>query len=98
MGRLGSSGAAALDFTDGDTLKRFTIADAQVQQSSRISVTIQRSSVLADQDDPGWIYVPNVLSVGSATFDVLVAVLSGDGLAAANEFPNEVITLTYIID
>lgn len=97
MGRLGSSGSARFDFTDGDTLKRFTVTDASIEGTEQISPAIQRQQV-ADNDDPGWIFIPNVLQVRRGGFDVLVAALSGDGTAGINEFPNEVVTLTYLID
>lgn len=97
MGRLGSSGSSPLDFTDGDTLKRFTITDVQIEATSQLHLGIDRQQV-ADVDDPGWIFVPNVLQVRAGGFDVLVAALSGDAIAAANEFPNEIVTLTYLID
>lgn len=97
MGRLGSTSGTALDFTDGDTLKRFTITDASIAGSEQISVSIQRQQI-ADADDTGWIFIPNLLQVRPGSFDVLVAALSGDGIAGANEFPNEIVTMNYIID
>lgn len=100
MARQGGGGSASLDFSDGDTLKRFTITDPGVPAGATIIPAIQRSAALADVDDPGWIYIPNVVTVNpnGGSFDVLVAALAGDSIAGRNEFPKEVITLTYIID
>lgn len=97
MGKLGSSGSAPLDFTDGDTLKRFTVTDVQIEATAQVHCQVQRLQV-ADVADPGWIFVPNVLQIRAGGFDVLVAALSGDGIAGVNEFPNEVATLNYLID
>lgn len=88
-------GTARLSFTDGDTLKRFTIADAAVTTLSSVpTVQIVRDTI-ADVDDPGWLFVVNVCTLTAGSFDVLVGVLAGDAFAAANEFPNEVVTLVY---
>lgn len=89
------SNTAPLDFTDGDTLKRFTITDAQVSTTRPApQLSIYRQNVAA-VDDAGWVYVVNGMSIANGSFDVLVAALSGDGVAAANEFPNEIVTLAY---
>lgn len=97
MGRLGSTSSQPLDFTDGDTLKRFTIADASIEATAQITPSCQRQQVAAI-DDPGWTFIPNVLQVRAGGFDVQVAAFSGDAVAAAGEYPNEIVTLNYIID
>lgn len=87
---------ASLDFTDGDTLKRFTVTDGKVTAASVIHPSITRAAI-ADVDDPGWSYTPNVVTVAAGSFDVLVSVLAGDAPAAAGEYPNETVTLTYSV-
>lgn len=97
MGKLGSTSSASLDFTDGDTAKRFTITDAMVEATSQLHVSIHRIQV-ADVDDYGWVFVANVLQVRSGSFDVKVVALAEDAIAAAGEFPNETVALSYLID
>lgn len=70
--------AATLDFSDGDTLKRFTIANSAVLSTSRITGTIRRPNI-ADVDDPGYLYIANIVSIIAGSFDVLVAA-TGAGL------------------
>lgn len=86
-----------IDFTDGDTYKRVTVADSFVTDYSKIETSIRRTDV-ADVDDPGWIYIENVASVDAGTFDVIVAALPIDAHPIANnDFPNETISLHYTI-
>lgn len=94
LAQTASQKTASLDFTDGDTFKRFTITDGSVAAASTVGCSIRRSNI-ADVDDPGWIFVPNVVTVAAGSFDVTVAVLSGDGLVSPGEFPNETVTLIY---
>lgn len=70
--------AATLDFSDGDTLKRFTITNSAVLSTSRITGTIRRPNI-ADVDDPGYLYIANIVSIIAGSFDVLVAA-TGAGL------------------
>jgi hypothetical protein len=70
--------AATLDFSDGDTLKRFTITNSAVLSTSRITGTIRRPNI-ADIDDPGYLYIANVVSIIAGSFDILVAA-TGAGL------------------
>lgn len=88
--------AVALDFTDGDTLKRFTVTDSFVNQYTHIVCSVRRADI-ADVDDPGWIYTPNVVTVTTGSFDVLVSAVPGDTIPGVNEFPNETVTLLYQI-
>lgn len=90
-------GTARLSFADGDTLKRFTIADASVRALGNTPIAVIRRDDIADVDDPGWIFIPNIVTVADGSFDVLVSVLAGDAFAAANEFPAETITLVYYL-
>jgi hypothetical protein len=92
-----SPGTARLSFTDGDTLKRFTITDAAVRALGSTPIPVIRRDDITDIDDPGWIFVPNIVTVADGSFDVLIAVLAGDGLAAVNEFPSETVTLVYYL-
>lgn len=85
-----------LDFTDGDTFKRFTIVDSFVTIYSHILPSVRRATI-ADVDDPGWIYDVNVVSQTAGSFDVLISVTAGDAPAAPGEFPNETVTLTYLL-
>lgn len=96
MSGTGLTSGYPLDFTDGDTLKRFTVTDPAVAAGSAILVSIRRQET-ADVNDPGWIYVPNVMQVRAGSFDVLVAALSGDAIAAPGEFPNELASLVYLV-
>lgn len=97
MGRLGSSSSQPLDFTDGDTQKRFTIVDSSLEGTELITPSIQRQQV-ADVDDYGWSFIANICQVRRGSFDVLVTAQSGDANIQAGEYPNEIITLNYIID
>lgn len=97
MGRLGSSSSQPLDFTDGDTQKRFTITDTSIEGTELITPSVQRQQV-ADADDYGWAFTANVLQVRRGSFDILVTALAGDAIAAAGEYPNETVTLNYIVD
>lgn len=99
MARIGSTGTASLDFSDGDTLKRFTIVDAQVQPNSYILPGIQRSAADADVDDQGWVYNANTVAINplGGAFDVLVNVMSGESVMAPGEYPGEVVTLVYAV-
>jgi hypothetical protein len=92
----GGISTASLDFTDGDTAKRFTVTDANVGATNVIQCSIRRADI-ADVDDPGWIYVPNVVKVAAGSFDVLVVAFMRDGLPGVNEFPNETVVLSYSI-
>lgn len=86
----------ALDFTDGDTFKRFTVAAKDVTSQSAIAVSCQRQPV-ADVDDYGWVFLPTVASIGAGTFDVTVVARVGDADAQAGEFPNEIVFLNFIL-
>jgi hypothetical protein len=59
--------------------------------------TVRRPDTLADSDDPGYIYLVNVVEILTGSFDVFIACLDW-GLDAATEYPpNETITLHYSI-
>lgn len=92
-----SPGTARLSFTDGDTLKRFTITDAAVRALGNTPIPVIRRDDITDADDPGWIFVANIVTVTDGSFDVLVCAQAGDAFAAAGEFPNETVTLVYYL-
>ncbi len=87
---------ASLSFADGDTFKRFTVTDANVAADSIVSVAIRRADVEA-VDDYGWVFVPNVVKVAAGSFDVNVAVFAENEPPLAAEFPNETVTLAYVL-
>lgn len=90
-----ASYTAPLDFTNGDTFRRFTITNAAVTAQSDIHVSIRKHEV-ADKDDVGWTYVPNVVSVINGSFDVSVAALVMNAEPSSNEYPNETVSLVYL--
>src|SRR4051794_39205615 len=49
-----SLSSATLDFSDGDTLKRFSIIDVSVTINSKISGTIRRPDTVDDSQDLGY--------------------------------------------
>lgn len=87
---------APLDFTDGDTLKRFTITNGRVRATEPAPLVSVRRLDVPDVDDRGWVYVANVVSVANGSFDVLVAAFMGDGVPGPGEFPNELASLVYL--
>lgn len=89
--------AAPLDFTDGDTFKRFTIQNGDVIPSSVINCGTQRATV-AEVDDQGWSFHPTIVSVGTGTFDVNVAALVLGEPPINGEGPNETVSLVYGIE
>lgn len=88
---------APLDFTDGDTFKRFTITDTDCTPRSRVTCSVERLNV-ANVDDPGWTYHANVVLVDTGRFDVNVSAIGPDAFPPPNnDFPNETVTLRYSI-
>lgn len=87
--------SAALAFTDGDTFKRFTIADAAVTSTSKIVGSITRPTV-TDANDLGWTYLHTIVSRGAGTFDLLVSVFDWNSPAEA-EGPIETVTFNYVL-
>ena len=90
-------GTASVAFTDGDTARRVTVTDAAVSASSVIACTVRRPDIATDADDAGYIYVANVVLIGSGSFDVVVACLDLSGLDVTANPPSETIVLTYLI-
>lgn len=88
--------SAAVAFTDGDTVRRVTVADATVSAASKILLTVTRPTV-TDPNDPGYLYDANVVSRGTGTFDVLLRCLDVGGLDCTLTPPSETVSLTYLV-
>lgn len=86
----------SLDFTNGFTLQRFTIADADVKAASDIQVSITKRNI-TDLADVSYVYVANVVTTINGSFDVLVAAISPDPLLPVPQMPNEIVQLVYSI-
>ena len=97
MGRLGSSGSTPVDFTDGDTYKRVSVADTSIEATAQLHLGIDRQQI-ADVDDAGWVFVPNTIRVYAGGFDCVIAAIVLGEPGINDEGPNEQITLTYLID
>lgn len=88
--------AASIVFTDGDTARRTTIADASITSTSKILLSITRPTVTAE-DDVGLLYTSNVVSRGAGTFDVFTICTDMSGNDPVESPPNETITLYYTV-
>lgn len=88
---------ASIAFTDGDTLRRVTITDANVLSTSNIVCTIRRPNSTDDSADQGYLYIANVVEVVVGAFDVLVACLDWGFDDPTQKPPNETVTLCYTI-
>lgn len=78
--------SAILDFSDGDTFKRFSISDAGVLSTSKINGTIRRPDVVDDSQDRGYIFIHNIVRIYNGGFDLLVA-CTGWGMDDPVELP-----------
>jgi len=98
-GQQGSTSisAASLSFTDGDTLKRFTISDATVSTTSKIVGSVRRPDSADDSVDEGYIYTWSLVEVATGSFDILVAVHDGGYQDCTGNPPNETVTFWYIV-
>ncbi len=88
--------SVSVAFTDGDTARRVTIADAAVSATSAILLSITRPTVTAE-DDRGFLYTANVVSRGAGTFDVFLICSDISGNDPVESPPNETITLYYTV-
>src|SRR6185437_14624248 len=88
---------ASLDFTNGDTLKRFTVSDAAAGTSSHILAMIERPNTATDSADRGYIYQVNVVNRAAGSFDVLVNVLGWGFDDPDLNPPDETVTLVYAL-
>lgn len=91
-----SLSSASIAFTDGDTARRVTVADAAVSSTSLILPVILRPTTTAE-NDPGYLYTVNVVSRGAGTFDVNVVCLDWSGGDCTERPPNETVTLIYTV-
>lgn len=79
-------------FTDGDTLRRVTVTDADVTAGDLILCSIRRTTA-SEAEDSGHTYTANVVAVRAGEFDVRIEALQlgrPDGVP-----PNETIKLIY---
>jgi hypothetical protein len=90
----GSSTSVNVAFTDGDAFRRVTITDAGVNSSTLIQGSIIRPTT-TDLLDQGYIYIWNVISRGSGTFDILIACTDMASGLADSVPPNETIQFIY---
>lgn len=88
--------AANIPFTDGDTVRRVTITDAEVGLTSKINGSIRRPNVASDSADYGYLYTANVVNVGVGSFDILIVVTDGNEEPLTP--PNEVVQFVYALD
>ena len=96
-GGAASISSVAIDFTNGDTLRRVTVTDAAVSATSKIIGTIRRPDTTDDSADRGYIYLVNVVRVATGAFDVLLSCLGwGFDDPTANP-PNETVQFYYQI-
>lgn len=80
-----------------DTERRVTISNAACTTSSKIIGSITRPNT-ADGDDPGYIYVFNVVSRSNGSFDVLIAAtIMGDREGIGLYPPAESINFVYTL-
>jgi hypothetical protein len=96
-GGAASISAAAVAFTDGDTMRRATVTDAAVSASSKIVGTIRRPDTANDSADRGYIYLANVVRIGTGSFDLLVSCLGWGFDDPTKNPPNETVTFYYTI-
>lgn len=87
----------ALDFTDGDTFKRFSVNSVDCLATSVVGVSCQRGTFVTEQDDHGWTFHPTVVNVYAGGFDVNVTALVMGEPPIASEGPNELVTLAYTL-
>lgn len=93
----GSLSEASIAFTDGDTCRRVTITDAGVSASSKINGTVRRPDTADDSADPGYIYLANIVRIGSGAFDVLIACLGWGFDDPTGIPPNETVKFYYSV-
>lgn len=82
-------------FTDGDTLKRVTVIDANVTTGSKIVHSVRRPDTAADANDRGYIYICNIVKISNGSFDLLIACLGWGTDDPVEVPPNETISIFY---
>lgn len=88
---------ASIQFTDGDTFRRVTIADGLVNATSKIVGMIRRPDTVDDSADLGFLYVANVVKVAAGSFDLLVAATAWGTDDTDEVPPNETIQFVYTV-
>lgn len=88
--------AAAVAFTDGDTMRRVTVVDADVLAGSLIVGTIRRPDIL-DENDPGYVYLANVVKVADGSFDLLLVCTLWGSEDPEEIPPSETVSFIYQI-
>lgn len=91
-----TASTGSLVFNANDTVVRFTVADVNVTSTTNLLLSFRRANI-ADIDDPGWIYVGNVVSQAAGTFDVLVCAtqLGESDDSDVVLIPSETVTMIY---
>lgn len=89
----------AVDFTDGDTYKRFSVAAIDVTATSNILCSCIRPSDLPETTDPGWTFHPTVVNIYAGGFDVAIDVMcAGEPASLTGENNlNETVWLIFTI-
>lgn len=95
-GGSASLSSASVAFTDGDTMRRVTVTDGAVSSTSKIVGTVIRPDV-NDEDDPGYIYLANVVKRSMGSFDLLVSCLGWGFDDPTERPPSETITYCYTV-
>jgi hypothetical protein len=95
---VGAGGSASIPFTDGDTLRRVTITDANVTSTSKIVGSVRRPDTANDSVDQGYLYTANVVAVGTGFFDVLITVADWGTDDPVQNPPNETVQFVYTIN
>ena len=88
-------GSATVNFTNGDTVQRISIANAAVSAASDILCTVRRPNQLDESADRGYNYICNIVNVAAGTFDVRIICLDDSGFDPTPIAPNEILTLFY---
>lgn len=90
---LESASSGSASFMADSNMKRVTVTDANVTTSSKITLTLRRPDI-TEENDPGWIYITNIVNIADGSFDVSLVALEWDS-PAVDMMPNETITLFY---
>jgi hypothetical protein len=87
-------GSVSIPFTNGDAVQRVTVSSGSIGTGSKIRISVTRPNV-ADVDDPGYLYIANVVSRGAESFDVVVSAVDVDGSPCWQNPPAETVTLEW---
>lgn len=92
---IDTANSGSVAFTINDSMQRVTISNAVVTTASKILIQVRRPDT-TDANDPGWIYIVNIVTISSGSFDVLIVALDWDS-PVDTVIPNETISLFYQI-